>query len=430
MTLGTPPADLVASSDDPLVQCPSGWPRVALGAVATVLNGFAFQSEHFSREGGTPLIRIRDVGASTTAATFVGPFDERYLIKAGTIVVGMDGDFNLARWAGAPALLNQRVCAISVTDPARYHEPFLFHVLPGYLRLINRHTSSVTVKHLSSRDVERIPLPCPPLAEQVRIVEAIEGELSHLDEALMALRQLQARLTQLKKATIIDAVPGEGRPGWQMATVADCGRVDLGRQRAPKFHQGPSMHPYLRVANVFEDRIDTADVMSMHFSDKEFAQFRLQPGDILLCEGQTPELLGRPAMYRDIPEEVCFTNSLLRFRSNPDIDPSWALLVFRRHLHAGRFAKESRITTNIAHLSAGRFVTIEFPKPPLAEQRAIVARVEAELSILSTSQMAIGLHLRKAHHLRKALLHTAFQGRLTKGHAPIGTGSSNLEIAS
>jgi hypothetical protein len=44
------------------------------------------------------------------------------------------------------------------------------------------------------------------------------------------------------------------------------------------------MKPYLRVANVFEDRIDARDVMEMDFSGV-FERYRLIPGDVLLNEG-------------------------------------------------------------------------------------------------------------------------------------------------
>jgi hypothetical protein len=121
------------------------------------------------------------------------------------------------------------------------------------------------------------------------------------------------------------------------------------------------MRPYLRVANVFEDRIDVSDIMEMNFSPEEFERYRLREGDVLLNEGQTPELVGRAAMYRGEPPEVAFTNSLLRFVPGPGVDAAYALLVFRRHLHVGRFNREARITTNIAHLSAGRLKSVEFP---------------------------------------------------------------------
>jgi len=53
------------------------------------------------------------------------------------------------------------------------------------------------------------------------------------------------------------------------------------------------MRPYLRVANVFEDRIDTSDILKMNFEPEEVATYALKFGDILLNEGQSPELFSR-----------------------------------------------------------------------------------------------------------------------------------------
>jgi hypothetical protein len=134
----------------------------------------------------------------------------------------------------------------------------------------------------------------------------------------------------------IDLIPDVERyPGdWVRSTVGLAGRIGLGRQRHPDWHTGPNMRPYLKVANVFEDRIDTSVLMEMHWPDDTFERFRLRPGDILLNEGQTPDLLGRPALYRGSPPEVAFTNSLIRFVAGTSVLPEFALLVFRRHMHA------------------------------------------------------------------------------------------------
>jgi type I restriction enzyme S subunit len=197
-----------------------------------------------------------------------------------------------------------------------------------------------------------------------------------------------------------------------MSTVGEAGEVALGRQRSPKFHTGHKMRPYLRVANVFEDRIDIADVMSMHFEDDEFERFRLELDDILLNEGQSPHLLGRPAIYRGIPPDTAFTNSLLRFRVGADVLPSWALLVFRRHMHAKRFMRESQITTNIAHLSAGRFKSVEFPIPPLDEQERLVADVDQTLSLVAALKDTLIAEFARADSLRSSILASAFSGQL------------------
>jgi len=87
------------------------------------------------------------------------------------------------------------------------------------------------------------------------------------------------------------------------------GRVQLGRQRAPQHHAGPNMRPYLRVANVFEDRLELGDVMEMNFDPQEYETYRLVPGDILLNEGQSRHLVGRPAIYRDEVPGACFQNT-------------------------------------------------------------------------------------------------------------------------
>ncbi|WP_130647386.1 restriction endonuclease subunit S [Methanofollis fontis] len=168
---------------------------------------------------------------------------------------------------------------------------------------------------------------------------------------------------------------------WEWLSTHAVGEVKLGRQRSPKNHTGPYMRPYLRVANVYEDRIDTNDVLEMNFSPKEYEIFRLQFGDILLNEGQSRELVGRPAIYRNEVPGACFQNTLVRFRPFKIVIPEYALIVFRCYLHAGKFLKIAKQTTNIAHLGANRFSKMPFPLPPLPEQHRIVAKVDALMAL-------------------------------------------------
>ncbi len=200
--------------------------------------------------------------------------------------------------------------------------------------------------------------------------------------------------------------------GWCWATVNQAGRVQLGRQRSPKHHTGPHMRPYLRVANVFENRIDTSDVMQMNFTPTEYETYRLGYGDVLLNEGQSKELIGRPAIYRDEVPGACFTNTLVRFRASDGLDPEYALAVFLTYLKNGRFQKIATITVNIAHLGAGRFAKLEFPLPPLAEQRVIVSEVTRHDSIMKAVENEVIAGIKRASSLRQAILQRAFEGEL------------------
>jgi type I restriction enzyme S subunit len=200
--------------------------------------------------------------------------------------------------------------------------------------------------------------------------------------------------------------------GWCWTMVNHVGRVQLGRQRAPQHHQGSHMRPYLRVANVYEDRIDTSDILEMNFSPSEFETYCLGQGDILLNEGQSLELVGRPAMYRGEVPGACFQNTLVRFRAIESLNERYALIVFRAYFHNGRFQKIAAWTTNIAHLGAGRFAALEFPLPPLAEQERIVDEVERLLTMADA--VAVSSREKRAHiaRLRQSILRWAFEGKL------------------
>jgi type I restriction enzyme S subunit len=117
-------------------------------------------------------------GADGTETKFNGPFDERYVVRPGELLIGMDGEFGCYAWNGGRALLNQRVCRLQ--DFSSDLEPrFLYYGINKYLKEIEDRTGFTTVKHLSSKQIANIAFPVPPLPEQQRIVaildEAFEG---------------------------------------------------------------------------------------------------------------------------------------------------------------------------------------------------------------------------------------------------------------
>lgn len=195
------------------------WERVCLREVASVLNGFPFESRFFHVSEGTPLIRIRDVLSGATDTFYNGEYEEQFLVHSGDLLVGMDGDFNSARWRSTPGLLNQRVCKLT-NNEAFYSGRLLELALPGYLAAINASTSSVTVKHLSSRSIEDIELPLPPRAEQERIVEKLEELLSDLDAGVAELKAAQKKLARYRQSLLKAAVEGALTAQWRQSPAA------------------------------------------------------------------------------------------------------------------------------------------------------------------------------------------------------------------
>jgi len=304
--------------------------------------------------------------------------------------------------------------------------------------------------------MEQIVFPLAPLAEQRRIVARVDALFAEIAEGEAALAAARKGLDTFRRALLKAAVSGEltkdwraanpatetGRDlllrlqkrhpnasptrlgwkpkselpllpkGWTWCAIEEAGEVQLGRQRAPQHHDGDNMRPYLRVANVLENRLDFSDVKWMNFTPIEFETFALRPGDILLNEGQAPDLLGRPAMYRGEIVGCCFQKTLLRFRARNGILPDYALIVFRHYMRSGRFKRESRITTNIGHLTQVRFVVMEFPLPPEAEQQVIVELFREGEAAATDVLALLDAEASDAARLKQSILKTAFEGRL------------------
>ena len=194
------------------------WKRVKLSLIASILNGAPFESSKFSSSEGTPLIRIRDLLTGSTETFYTGEYQDTYLINKGDLLVGMDGDFNSCLWNGATGLLNQRVCKVTI-ETELYDKTFVNLLLPGYLTSINEHTSSVTVKHLSSKTIGDIDLPLPPRKEQTRIVEKLEELLPQLDAGMAELQAAQKKLKQYRQSLLKAAVEGQLTADWRKRNV-------------------------------------------------------------------------------------------------------------------------------------------------------------------------------------------------------------------
>lgn len=300
---------------------------------------------------------------------------------------------SLARFADAPTPANLR---------------FIFH--PSYTISPADLRKSILTLAVQGKLVPQSPRDelVKKLCERVKVSR--RKYWCEMEMAKMAAREIVPQNDDWKRRfKDVAALDSRGLPpipeSWQWISVAEAGEVQLGRQRAPRYHRGPNMRPYLRVQNVYENRIDVSDLNHMDFSPIDHIVFHLRDGDVLLNEGQSFKLVGRPAIYRDEVPGACFQNTLIRFRPYSPLRPEFALLVFRSYMHSGRFQSISQQTTNIAHLSAGRFAQLEFPLPPLAEQRRIVAKVDQLMALVDQLETQLAAAQTESLLLLEAVLH-------------------------
>lgn len=408
-------------------ELPEGWLFCSLGDVVDY--GKTSKAEPAEIEPTGWILELEDIEKDTSKLLDRRTFADRQSkstknrFEAGDVLYGKLRPYlNKVIIADQPGYCTTEIIPLKPNSAlnGRYLFSWLKH--PVFLDYVSHVSHGLNMPRLGTESGKAAPFVLAPLAEQKRIADKLEVVLGRVDACRARLDRVPTLLKRFRQSVLAAATSGkltedwrEGRStiAWKSLKVSDVGSVQLGRQRAPKYHRGDNMRPYLRVQNVFEARLDLSDVMEMEFSDADYRRYKLSYGDILLNEGQSPQYLGRPAMFRDELPGACFTNSLIRFRAKLDIlDREYALLVFRHYMRSGRFAKEGSITTNIAHLSAGKFANIEFSLPPLPEQQEIIRRVEALFAFADRIEARLAITQKTVERLTPATLAKAFRGEL------------------
>ena len=189
--------------------------------ICDIQYGYAFDSKCFTEDSSyPPLVRIRDVKRGYSETYYSGEYPEEYILSAGDLLVGMDGEFNIARWKCTGALLNQRVCKLAAKIGT--NEEYLRFAMSKALKKIEQRTAFVTVKHLSAKELNKLELNVPELSNQDRIADI----LNRLETVIEKRREELDKLDELIKARFVElfgdpATPGDKFRTCKLGEVAD-----------------------------------------------------------------------------------------------------------------------------------------------------------------------------------------------------------------
>lgn len=103
-------------------------------------------------------------------------------------------------------------------------------------------------------------------------------------------------------------------------------------------------------------------------------ELAVQPGDILFNATNSPELVGKTALFSGFPEPVTFSNHFIRIRTKRSAaEPAYVARWLQREFERGRFAGMCRSWVNQASITKDQLISLSFPLPSLDQQRRIAA---------------------------------------------------------
>jgi type I restriction enzyme S subunit len=397
---------------------PDDWGATNVGAVATIENGCPFESSHFNDKEGLPLIRIRDVHSGCSKTLYSGPYEDRFLVKDGDLLVGMDGEFRVRKWRAGTGLLNQRVCRL-VPEETRVDRDFLCFSIAHPLKQIEDFTSYTTVKHISAGQIRAIIIPFPGIAEQRKIA----GVLSLVQRAIEQQERAMALTTELKKSLMhklfTEGLHGEQRKetemgpapeSWVVAELSGLLEIKHGFAFEGEFFASDGHYILLTPGHFFEDGGFRDQKDKTKFYTGEFPRgYLLAKGDLLVVmTEQKAGLLGSSIM---IPESDRYVHNqrlgLIHKLDETRLDKLFLYYYFNTAEVRKCIAMNSS-GSKVRHTSPGKIREMKIALPSLDEQRQIVA-------ILQAADARAGLLCRKHSALAdlfRTLLHRLMTGQL------------------
>jgi type I restriction enzyme S subunit len=129
---------------------------------------------------------------------------------------------------------------------------------------------------------------------------------------------------------------------------------------------------------VQRNRLDLKVIKTINVPDEEMPKYRLETGDVLLCEGNSPDLVGRGAIWHGEIADCVHQNHVLRVRlDQAKALPEFVLSVINSAYGQAYFRSKAKRTTNLASINSREVATFPLPLPSVDRQRALVAALEA-----------------------------------------------------
>ncbi|MDE2683208.1 MAG: restriction endonuclease subunit S [Chloroflexota bacterium] len=345
---------------------------------------------------------------------------------------------------------------------------FILYSLRATEQELRSNSTGTTFDAIRGEALRSYGIALPPLSEQHRIVAEIETQFTRLDASVAALRRAQANLKRYRASVLKDACEGrlvpseaelarsEGREyepaavlleriladrrkrwesqekrrgkyrepsdpdastlpqlpeGWAWATVEQLSlRIQYGTSR--KASSDAEGVPVLRMGNIQEGALDFSDLKYLPSQDEEVEKTLLNPGDLVFNRTNSPELVGKSAVYKESHPSACFASYLIRVAFPEACLPDYVCFFINSQHGRAYIAQVRSQQVGQANVNGTKLAAIPIPLPPLAEQWRIVAEVERQLSVMQQAEATVDASLARAERLRQSILKQAFSGKL------------------
>ena len=288
----------------------------------------------------------------------------------------------------------------------------------AYRSSVSELARGVNINNLKRDHFAAIQIPIAPLEEQKRIADKLDTVLTRVDAVNARLARVAPLLKRFRQSVLAAATSGRLTEDWRDSHDLQIAwphvRLD---EVAYDFSYGSaaksSKHgliPVLRMGNIQNGALDWSDLV---FTDDplETKKYSLQHGDVLFNRTNSPELVGKTAVYKG-ERQAIYAGYLIRVRCSEKLLPDF--INFCLGSPRGREYCWSVKSDGVSqsNINAKKLAAFEFALPSVDEQAEIVRRVETLFAFADRLEARLQAAQTAANRLTHALLAKAFRGEL------------------
>ena len=393
---------------------PRGWTWASLQDVCEVTLGQSPPGSSYNNQGnGEPFFQGKAEFGDRFPAVKKWTTEPKKRVTAGSVLISVRAPVGPTNIAPMDCAIGRGLASLQPLDGISTE--FLLWAMRNSARELARNAAGSTFDAITGRQLRSHRIAVAPLAEQERIVAAIEEHFSRLDAVELTLQTGLRQLATLKSAVLVKAFhSSRGVPShWTWTTLGDIAEVKGGIQKQPKRRPNEHPAPFLRVANVLRGELLLDEVHEIELFDGELEKYRLSAGDLLVVEGNgSPQQIGRAACWGGEIADCVHQNHLIRVRPGPNLVPRYLALYWNAPHTASILREVASSTSGLYTLSTAKVKSIPIPLAPLPEQQRIAEEVEQQLGTHTRLEQSIRRALDRLGAVRRSILAVAFSGQL------------------
>lgn len=411
-------------------EIPEHWEAYQLKRCSKFINGYAFNSNSFSKDAGIPVIRIGDIlndKVSFENIAFVQENKEfeKFIAQKNDILIAMSGatvgKIGIYK-AETKAYINQRVGIIRAEQYNFIKRMFTTHGFTDYVSLSSAGSAQ---PNISSDGILNFFIPIPPIIEQQSIATYLDQKCGEIDELITLQEEMITKLQSYKQSVITEAVT---RSLDKNAPLKDSGVEWIGKIPAhwicavfKKFLLEPMQYGanepaeecnyndprYIRITDIKDDgtlRDDTFKSLSL---DKA-KEYMLVKGDLLFA--RSGATVGKTFLYNE-DYTACFAGYLIKARCNKnELIPNFVFYYTLSNVYQN-WKNSIFIQSTIQNIGADKYSLMPIIVPPISEQQTIADYLDQKCSeideLISIKQQKI----EKLKDYKKSLIFECVTGK-------------------